>query len=142
MPPNINNVNSTYLVPLIVGRTLPTTRLRNYMCGHHISDLTRRRHRRSMTTFTTLYRNTKNNSTSTNDVEFTHKCASKTSLNSQTRLTSTQYEACRPLLPAELGTRGPPEFLYETRSRPGSGCQQDHVTGDYVTSGHHMRESG
>jgi len=63
VPPNINNVHSTYLVLLIVTRTLSTTRLRSHTCGHNTSDLTRRGHWRSTTTFTTLYLFSKNNST-------------------------------------------------------------------------------
>ena len=69
-------------------------------------------HRRSTMTLTISRNTPKNNSTSPNDVEFTNKRASNTSLNSQMRVASELHEVCRPLLPAELGTREPVEFLY------------------------------
>ena len=94
-----------YLESLTVARTISTTRLLNLASGHDTSDLTRWGHRRSTTTLTNVQLFWKNNSTSTNDVEFTLKYAYKTPLNLQTRTASKRHEVPRQLLSGELVTR-------------------------------------
>ena len=102
VPPNTNNVHSAYLVSPTDARTHA---IKPRDDATSFAAMTQQGHRRSTMTLTISQNTPQNNSTSPNDVEFTNKRAFNTSLNSQMRVASTLHEVCRPLLPAELGTR-------------------------------------